>query len=252
VDPQDVVDGTLAATPLPALLATLAADARTGVLRIGGDGAAHHSEVWLSGGRTYLIVASSSPPLSHVLYGAGLGPTGRIEQALTPASGNGDGTERAPMDVLLADHPEAEGPLRRLLHEHNLSSLFEMLVPSEAPYQFEAGCRHPLGDRFAEDTAGLVDQAERRVVIWRRIAARIPSTAVVFKLATGLPDGAGDRLVTADEWRFLACLDGRNTVADVISQTGESAFRVCSTLYRLLLENLIVDVARPSSAGRSA
>jgi hypothetical protein len=253
VDSDDVVEGSLATTSLPQLLATLAAEARTGVLRIDDD-RQQHSETWLSDGKTYLVSTSSSPPLSEVLFGGGLANTVEaIELAISSADrashrANGSDGAAVTIDAMLGDQPEATESLRRLLHEHNLSSLFEMLVPSDARYRFEPGCVHPLGDRFAEDTAELVDQAERRVQIWRRIAARIPSTTAVLRLAGELPEGRQERLVSAEEWRFLAQLNGTNTVADVICATGESAFRVCSTLYRLLIENVVTDSAGDRSA----
>ena len=49
--------------------------------------------------------------------------------------------------------------------------------------------------------------------------------------------------MTADEWRYLSLLDSHRSVADVITETGESAFRVCTSLYRLLLEGLIEEVS---------
>ncbi len=227
--------GTLSDTPLPDLLATIAADRRTGLLRI-GDG----SEVWFDDGRICLASTPSSPELAHALYGGDIGTLAEIESALAADSA---------IDALIARHPEAEVAVRRILHEHNLNSLFEMLVPSEASFHFEPGLHHPVGSRFAEDTAELVVEAQERLEIWRRIAARIPTTSAVFTLARTLPGQVDQRLVTADEWRFLSLLDGRNTVAHVIADTGESAFRVCSSLYRLLLEGLVEESSDSGSGG---
>jgi hypothetical protein len=256
LDSDAVTDGSPAELSLPALLSRLASERRTGVLRIGDGGG---SQVWLSEGRTYLVVTGSSPELAQVLFDGGLGTVDAIDQALDQAldeaSGGASPAPPGAVDRLLAGYPAehagVEARLRRLLHEHNLSSLFELLVPTSASCRFEAGRRHPFGDRFATDTGELVDQAQRRMEIWRRIAARIPSTSAVFALAPALPNGVAERVVSADEWRFLARLNGTNTVADVISQTGESAFRVCSTLYRLLLENVVEDPLT-SSGDRSA
>jgi hypothetical protein len=228
---EDGLDGNLGATPLPVLLSTFAGEGRSGKLEIDGG-----SGIWLTTGRVYLASTASSPDLAKVLYDSKVGPPEVIDAALGTRS---DGT--AGLDVLLAQSPEAAPTLQRLLHEYNLNSLFEMLVPSDAAFRFRSGARHPLGDRFAEDTLDLLAKAQHRVEIWRRIATRIPSTAAVFVMAERLPEEIDERVVSTDEWRFLAMLNGRNTVADVINGTGESAFRVCSTLYRFLLEDMIVE-----------
>ena len=242
METEQRADGTLSDKPLPALLSEIAADELTGVLRI-DDG----SELWFSTGRTYLACTPSSPKVADVLFSAEAGTEDEIAAALglgTDRNGSvGLPEEPRALDVLATANPESEGPLRRILHEHNLNSLFELLVPTEATYRFEHIEVHALGDRFAEPTDELLEKAQARLEIWRSIAVRIPSTSAVFRLATSLPDSADQRLVTSDEWRFISLLDGRNDVAKLIEDTGESAFRVCSTLYRLLLEGLVEETA---------
>lgn len=223
------LQGDLDDAPLAAVLATLSADQRSGVLRVGNGG-----ELWMNNGRLYLAATGDGADVASVLFGAGIASLEAIEEQLKTST-----------DVAgsLADSDSAGAPvLERLLHEHNLTGLFEHLVPSGGTWEFIEGETHPVGARFSEDTADLLAQAERRLDIWKQIAARIPSTNVAFRLSKSLPDAGEERVVTADEWRYLALLDSHRTVADVINETGESAFRVCSSLYRLLLEELIEEV----------
>ncbi len=234
-DTTPEISGSLDVTALPALLRSLADAERTGVLRIEGG-----PQVWLHQGRTCLAVTAASPDLAKVLFDGDLGSFEAITAALRPRPA-ADGPGGRGIEHLLAERPEAEAPVKLLIREVSLDTLFELLVPSRAAYRFEAGVEHPLGAHFADDTRTLLAAARQRVEIWRRIAARIPSTAAVFELAPELPGAQEERLVTADEWRFLARLDGRRSVADLIAETGQSAFRVCSSLYRLLLEELIVE-----------
>lgn len=229
------VSGSLDVTALPALLRSLADAERTGVLRIDGG-----AEVWLHQGRTCIALTPASPDLAKALFDGDLGTPDAIAAALRQAPAADGGTPGG-VDRLLAERPEAEAAVKLLIREISLNTLFELLVPSRAGYRFEADAVHPLGARFTDDTRTLLAAARQRVEIWRRIAARIPSTAVVFVLAPDLPEAQEERLVTADEWRFLARLDGRRTVADLIAETGQSAFRVCSSLYRLLLEEMIIE-----------
>ena len=199
------------------------------MLRIAG-----HGRVWLHAGRIYLIETEGGAEPADVLFGAGVSPLAEIAEQLSVSGASVAGS-------LSEQHPGAGPVIGRLLHEHNLNGLFELLVPGEMSCSFEDDLSHGIGPAFSEHTVELFGQAERRLDIWRKIATRIPSTAASFKLATLLPDGGEERLITADEWRYLALLDGHRSVADVINETGESAFRVCSALYRLLLEGLVQD-----------
>ena len=124
---------------------------------------------------------------------------------------------------------------------HGAAGLFELLVPSQEDFIFTPAVVHPLGAEFSESTADLIAQARQRLDIWREIAVRIPNTEVKFRLCPELPDRSDEKVITADEWRYLSLLDGKATVADVITKTGSSAFRVCSALYRLALEDLITE-----------
>lgn len=225
---EDLLSGTLADLPLDAVLASLAQHERSGVLRVGPAGST--SSIWLHDGRLYYIDKPGGTEAVAVLFGGGIGSIEEIEALL----------QRGDAVAGLAAGGDAEtSSLALLLHEHNLSLLFELLVPSDASFSFEPDLVHPVGPHFAEDVDELVAQAKRRLEIWAEIASSIPNTGAVFTLAHQLPDGADERVVTADEWRYLSLLDGTRTVADVISTTEMSAFRVVSALYRMLLEGLI-------------
>lgn len=230
---QELFSGTLADLPLDAVLGSLAQHSRTGVLRIGTTEPA--SSIWVHEGRIYYVEKPGGHEPVAVLFGGGVGSIEEIEALLV--RGNA-------VAGLAAGGVDESSALSRLLHEHNLNLLFELLVPSKAEFTFEPEIEHSVGPHFAEDTNELVQQAQRRLEIWAEIASSIPNTAAIFTLATQLPEGADERLVTADEWRYLSLLDGHRTVADVISLTQMSAFRVVSALYRMLLEGLIEESAQ--------
>lgn len=208
---------------------------RTGALTVAGG-----SEIWFAEGQVYLATTGRGSSLSAVLYGADIAPLRDIEAMFAQPE-----SAEPVLDQILTLRADSEPMIRRLLHEYNLNSLFELLVPSDATFSFENDRIHRLGPKLAGNTGTLLAQAEHRVDIWRRIASRITSTNAAFRLAPALPGSNFERLVTADEWQYLAQLNGRSTVADVITNTGESAFRVCSTMYRLLLEGLIEEVGQP-------
>lgn len=213
------------------VIAAMAKRRFTGLVHVGDDG-----ELWFDDGRIYLANGPSSPSLFDVLLSAGVGGPGLLEAVCAEADRGGD----AVVDRLSGDEQVAIR-LRRLLHEHVLAALFELVVPSASRIEYEPGVRHVLGSRFAEPAEDLVATTQQRMELWRRVAERIPSTSIRFRLARSLPGGT-ERLITPDEWSFLALLDGRHTVAEVITESGDSAFRVCSALYRMLLEEMIEPV----------
>ncbi len=223
---SQITEGSLAEVTLGSVVLQLSEARATGALRIRDGGA-----IWLSNGRIYLAQSAQGPRIADVLFGASVGSLAEINSAL-----NGAGPSNA-LETLLATHSDRGPVLERLIHEANLTAMFELLVPSQQTYSFDDGASHRLGTVFSEPATSLLDQAQRRLDIWKQIAQRIPNTNVKFALNANLP--GDEQLVSNDEWRYLAMLDGRTSVADVISRTGESAFRVCSGLYRLLLEDLI-------------
>lgn len=201
------------------------------MLQVGDAG-----RIWFDAGRLYLVEIEGGAAVAEVLYGAGAAPLEEIESMLTdPGASVGS--------ALATRYPDTAPVLARLLHEHNLNGLFELLMPGEVTTEFTSGTSHPVGSAFGDSVVDLVDQVDRRLEVWRKIATRISSTGAAFRLAPVLPDGGEERLITADEWRYLALLDGTRSVADVVAETKQSGFRVTSTLYRLLLEGLIEESA---------
>lgn len=227
----DSTSGSLADTPLSSVLLSLAQEEKTGALRLGNGGS-----VWFDNGKVYLAQSPGGPQLTDVIFGADVGSLAEVSEIMSGT------VSSSAIEHLTQAHPERSGVLQRLLHEYNLTAMFELLVPSDQTFLFDAGVTHRLGSEFAENTSQLLSQAERRLEIWRQIAAEIPNTSVVFKMNDQLPNAMEEKPITNDEWGYLSMLDGQASVADVITATGESAFRVCSGLYRLLLEDLIHEV----------
>ncbi len=225
---NDIAEGAIGDALRP-----LAAKGFTGVLRATRSGEVV-GEAWLAGGRLYLATTPSSDDLAGVAFGADVGTLGELQAMLS------DPTNDA--TAALADrYPAAVPTLGRLLHEHNLTALFEMMVAGSSSFTTEPLTLHPIGPRFAESVDDLLGQAERRLMIWRDIASRIPATSIRFKLAPALPQGVEERVFNADEWRYLALIGGGRSVAELIDDTGERAFRIMTSLYRLLLEGVITD-----------
>ncbi len=200
----------------------------SGMLQLGSVG-----RIWLDTGRVYLVEKAGGPPLHEVVFGANVGDLDELETAFT--------YQQDVAAQLAGRYPASRPHLERVLHEFGLNNLFELAVSGPTNATFEAGVVHPLGPHFAEPIDEVLDQVERRLDVWRNIAARIPSTDARFRLVRVLP-GSDERVVSADEWSYLALLDGHHSVAALVDELGLSAFRVMSVLYRLILEGLIEEV----------
>ncbi len=237
---DEALQGSLRDFPLPTLLRTLAGAQRTGVLQLeGGD------EIWLSEGRLYLATSPNATPVTTVLSSAGAGSAAYLESLVGHSHGSesmsGTSPDSSPslLAKVLVTEPQLARRVARTLYEYNLNAVFELLIPSEVGFFFQPGPVHILGTELSHDTEALVARAEQRMSIWREIAEHVPSTSAVYRLTPSLPADASSREIAADDWRYLALVDGHRTVADLVSATGASAFQVCSTLYRFLLEGLI-------------
>lgn len=225
---------TIRDTTISDALPKLAATGFTGVVRAQVPSGERAGDVWLAGGRLYLAETPSGDDLASVVFGADTGTLEEITAFL--ADSTGDATA-----AMAERRPDSIPALARLLHEHNLTAMFELMVSGAETFVIESHLMHPLGPRFAETVEDLLSQADRRLMIWRDIAERIPSTSNRFRLSPELPDGVEERVFDADEWRYLALIGGGRSVAELIDDTGERAFRIMTSLYRLLLEGVITD-----------
>lgn len=230
---EEALQGSLADFPLPNLLRTLAGSRQTGVLEMqGGD------QIWVSEGRIYLATSPNAASIANVLCNAGAGSVDYIEHLETSRRS----TTPSLLTLVLTNEPQLASRVARTLYEHNLNAVFELLLPSSAEFQFQPGRTHGLGDELSHDTESLLSRAEQRLDVWRDIAEQVPSTSAKYRLRARLPNGSPGFEVSPQDWRYLALIDGERTVADLVTETGHTAFGVCSTLYRLLLEQVIEPV----------
>ncbi len=224
--------GNLKEWPLEEIIESLAATSKTGLIQIS------NSHIWFHQGAIYLVETPNSPKLSAVLFNADVGTLAEIEGRFTSPLESG-----SVIDQLMAEYPNSSEQLKLVVNEYNLSGLLELLLPSEGEFVIMPEKLHRLGHTLAQDANQFVRQCKQRLSIWKNIATAVPSTDAVFVLQHEFPEGAPKRTFSADEWKFISRLDGNNTVEDLVIQTQDSAFRVCTSLYRLMLEGVVVEKA---------
>ncbi|MGH9268434.1 MAG: DUF4388 domain-containing protein [Acidimicrobiales bacterium] len=126
-----------------------------------------------------------------------------------------------------------------LVAGHVADIVFELMVLCEGTFEFVAGECDPWGGQFRIPVTELVAEVERRVGEWKQIASAIPSMSAVPRLRPRLAAGAPEAVVSADEWRVLALLDGCTTVAGMVAASGMRPFEACRALHGLAAKGLI-------------
>lgn len=177
------------------------------------------------------LAATGTDGLRNAVLGGGLVDSDgweRVVEATGPDAAPGSAVE-----ALVAAGAEPDR-LRARLYDHTVSTLFELLLPSSAPFHFNGDESHPFAVDPGFDVDDVLDDVRHRVEEWRTIAAAIPSTSVVLRRAPRLPATSGSITLTPEEFELLGLLDGRRDVAHLVQILGMSAFKVMTTLHRLM------------------
>lgn len=124
--------------------------------------------------------------------------------------------------------------LRSRLYEHTVTTVFELLLPSDARFYFTRGESHPFALVPGFPFEDVLADVRRRVEEWREIARAIPSTTMVLKRTPRLPLSSGPITLSPEEFELLGLLDGRRDVTNLVQVLGMSAFRVMTLLHHLM------------------
>ena len=220
--------GSLSDLPLIDLIEWVGRANPLGVIELAGGAV---GTIVLVDGRIALASAADGPTLAQMVIGsAAISSEGWDAAQATARSG----PDLA--DALIdkgADHDLLVAALR----EQTVGALFEFLVPGETTFAYLPGATHALGGRFAFEPGDVIEEAQARVGAWKVIAEAIPSTSVVMQLTRQLESPTIS--ITAADWRILALVDGRSSVADIIGDLGMSAFAVCGVLHRLMMAGAV-------------
>ena len=228
---QQTIGGNLGEWPLDQIIDSLSSTSKTGLIQIGS------SEIWFESGSIYLVRTESSPNLSKTLYNAEVATLTEIDDRFYSED------ERSVIDQLIEEYPISQDRLRLVMDEYNLAGLLELLVPSDVDFEIHPEQVHRLGSSLAADANAFVGKAKYRLQIWKKIASAISGVDAVFAVNGALPESQPSRNISADEWKYLSRVNGHNTVEQIVYETQEPAFRVCTSLYRLQLEGLITEKA---------
>ena len=229
-DAGSPLEGSLETGTVAGVLQDLAAQRRTGLLRIhGGD----PRLVALADGQIYLATSASGPSIHQIAVGSGAAPEEAWNDAGPAAARSGVAA------ALAADDRVDSARLQSVLAEHVVSTLVELLAPGGERWEFLPDQVHQLGPHYRFSVEQLLAEANRRVTAWRSISGTIPSTATRMRRSPTLPRGTTSAGLTAVEWQVLSAMPEEGSVAEIIAGAGLSAFTVFDVLHRLLRRELV-------------
>ena len=218
--------GTLEDFGAEEILQFLAGTRKTGALVLSGDCT---GTVWFADGEVYGADATTSLPLRDAVLAAGLATEQQFDAAWA------DATEGVPLAAALEVHGSVhQNDFDRLVESRIVDAVFELIVTSAADFEFRGDERHPLAGGRNHTVDDLVAASRERLDRWREVATVLPSIAAVVAIANDVPADAPDLVLSPSDWRIVAQLDGKRSIADITRLLGASAFDVCATLHRLV------------------
>lgn len=219
--------GTLEDFGAEEILQFLAGTKKTGALVLSGDCS---GTVWFADGEVYGADATTSLPLGDAVVAAGLVSEEQWDVAWAEAS------EGVPLSAALEVHASLDpNDLDRLVQSRIVDAVFELVVTSAADFEFRGDEHHPLIGGRNHTVDDLIAASRERLDRWREVATVLPSIAAVVEIAADVPADAPDLVLSPEDWRIVAHLDGKRSIADITRQLGASAFDVCATLHRLVV-----------------
>jgi hypothetical protein len=235
------LEGTLDAFSLPDIFQLLSYTKKTGTLHLrreSAHGVVHLRDGAVTGARSDV----RRQALGRRIVGAGVVGDAALAEAVARVQGDAScGLARA----LAEQGSLSEDFARALAAEQATDAVFDLLRWPDGEFAFvvDEGDPDDLGATVAVED--VVAEGQRRMQTWAE--AEMPASDAVISLAPAPP---AEPAMTRDEWSLLSLVDGRRTVADLVTLSGRGEYVVVSALAGLVDRGLLTvgesseDVAR--------
>ena len=227
------LEGTLDAFSLPDIFQLLSMTKKTGTLHLrreAAHGAVHLREGAVTGARADV----TRQELSRRLLGTGLVD----DEALAQAAEELASDDSLSLAQLLAEKAGLDvEQVKEVAGEQVTDAVFSLLRWSDGEFAFVGDEVDPddLGATVAVDD--LVAEGKRRLEAWASLVEQVPAPDAVVSVNTA-PDV--DPAASREEWALLSLVDGKRTVADLVSLSGRGEYAVVSALAGLVGRGLLV------------
>jgi len=227
------LEGTLDAFSLPDIFQLLSFTKKTGTLHLRretGHGVIHVRAGAVTGGRADV----SRQELGRRLLGAGLVD----DEVLAAAAEDLAGDPELSLAQLLAEKGRLDvNTVRDIATEQATDAVFSLLRWADGEFAFvmDEGDPDDLGALVPVEQ--LVAEGQRRITAWAAMVESVPAPDAVVAV-NAAPDD--DPSPSRDEWALLSLVDGRRTVADLVTLSGRGEYAVVSSVAALVERGLLV------------
>lgn len=227
------LEGTLDAFSLPDIFQLLSFTKKTGTLHLhkdGSHGAVHLREGVVTGARADV----SRQELGRRLLGAGLVD----DEALASAAEQLAGDETLSLAQLLATQAGLTTDVTSAVAaEQAHDAVFSLLRWPEGEFAFVVDEGDPDDLGAALPVEAVVTEGQRRIAAWAELVEHVPAPDAVVRVN---PAPGVEPVADRDEWALLSLVDGRRSVADLVSLSGRGEYAVVSALAGLVGRGLLV------------
>jgi hypothetical protein len=236
------LEGTLDAFSLPDIFQLLSYTKKTGTLHLRRESDAHGVVHLRDGAVTGARSDVRRQALGRRIVGAGVVDDTALADAVARVQQDPScGLARA-----LADSGSlSEEFARALAAEQASDAVFDLLRWPDGEFAFVVDESDPDDLGAALPVEDVVAEGQRRMQTWAE--AEMPAPDAVIALA---PAPETEPVMSRDEWSLLSLVDGRRTVADLVTLSGRGEYVVISAIAGLVERGLLTvgessdDVAR--------
>ena len=222
------LEGTLGDLPLFELLELLASTRQTGTLYIAGT---RPAAITVVDGEVSFATNDPSCSLREVLLAQSLVTEDSWDAAIKDKDSE--------LGAALVSQSGAEvGELRDAVHEHILTTVYDLTDLVDGRFRFVLGSRHSMGQGYAYPMSLLGPDVDMRREQWRSIGDIIPNASVIAQLNDLAPKGQATVCVAASDWPVIVALDGQRSLRELVGTTRMTSFAICQAAHRLVTAGL--------------
>jgi len=225
------LEGSLDAFSLPDIFQLLSFTKKSGGLHLRRP-ATHGCVYFREGTVTGATADDGRQALARRLVGSAVVGDDALAAAVERAASDDIGVARALLEAGAVD----ADLLQSMVSEQAVDAVFDFLRWTEGDFSFNVDEPGPDDVGVQLGVEELVAEARGRLESWERACQVIPAPDVVLTLPISVRE---DPQLSRSEWALLALVDGRRTVADLVTLAGRGDFAVVSALATLVERQLL-------------
>ncbi len=240
--------GNLNDFTLPDVFQLIALSKKTGVLRMRrADGS--EGDVWFRDGEVFFAESNwHRERLGERLVTAQKITPSALTRVLELRAAEPENGRRLGR-ILVDEGYITDAVLEAFVREQVLEPIFDLMRWEEGEFDFEMTPQTPEEDiGLAVSIENIVMEGARRLEEWERIKKKVPSTDVVFKMATAPGEGSFEISLKPVEWNLLLLVDGTRSVAELARAAHWTEFDAARIVYGLHSAGLLEVVSDEEAA----